>query len=234
MTYDEVIDALYSFADEKIKEIQERRGPEGVTLGVKVESLKTIQKKIKRDYGLSKKLFDSGITDAQYLAGLIADPEKMTAADLDLWAKTALTPMISEYTVAWVCSESPAFDIAYEWIESSEEKIASSGWGAIASYVALVPNEELDYELLKKLVQRVEKEIPDERNRVKYVMNSFLIAVGSYVPDLTEFVVKVAEKIGKVKIDHGKTACKTPYAPEHIQKALARGTGQRKRKSAIC
>ena len=46
--------------------------------GVKVEHLKKIQKRIKKDYQLALDLYDTGISDAMYLAGLIADDEKMT------------------------------------------------------------------------------------------------------------------------------------------------------------
>ena len=41
-----------------------------------------------------------------YLAGLIADPEKMTRADLNNGSKKPIGIMISEFTVPWVASES--------------------------------------------------------------------------------------------------------------------------------
>ena len=44
----------------------------------KIEDLKKIQKRIKKDYRLALDLYDTGIHDAMYLAGLIADDAKMT------------------------------------------------------------------------------------------------------------------------------------------------------------
>jgi hypothetical protein len=63
-------------------------------------------------------------------------------------------------------------------------------------------------------------------------MNSFIIAVGAYVTDLTSEAQRVAKSIGKFTIDMGDTSCKVPYAPDYIQKALARGV--KKKKMARC
>ena len=41
-----------------------------------------IQKKVKKDYQLAKDLYATGNADAMYLAGLIADEDKMTKKDL--------------------------------------------------------------------------------------------------------------------------------------------------------
>ena len=44
--------------------------------------MKKIQKRVKMDYQLALDLYDTGIADAMYLAGLIADDAKMTRKDL--------------------------------------------------------------------------------------------------------------------------------------------------------
>src|SRR5947208_13349423 len=90
-------------------------------IGVKIEDLKKIQKRIKRDYRLALDLYDTGIYDAMYLAGLIADDGAMTKEDLRGWAERANCGMISKYTVAWVAAESPhGRELALEWIESDK------------------------------------------------------------------------------------------------------------------
>ena len=38
---------------------------------------------------------------------------------------------------------------------------------------------------------------------------------------LEEKALSVAQKVGKVVVDHGETGCKTPDAAEYIAKALA-------------
>jgi 3-methyladenine DNA glycosylase AlkD len=86
MTSKEILTQLVSMGSESIKKVLIKHGAREPFYGVKVEELKKIQKKIKMDYKLSLELFDSGISDAMYLAGLIADAQQMTKADLQHWA----------------------------------------------------------------------------------------------------------------------------------------------------
>jgi hypothetical protein len=65
-------------------------------------------------------------------------------------------------------------------------------------------------------------------------MNSFVIAVGTYVPELTELAKKVAEYIGKVHVDVGNTACKVPLSTDYIKKVEVKGRIGIKRKTCIC
>ena len=65
-------------------------------------------------------------------------------------------------------------------------------------------------------------------------MNAYVIAVGSYIPELTKKAKTIAEKIGKVSVDMGGTACKVPLATEYIQKVEYRGAIGKKRKAARC
>jgi 3-methyladenine DNA glycosylase AlkD len=201
---------------------------------VKVEDMKKIQKKVKKDYELSLQLYDTGVSDAQYLAGLIADETKMTKKDLQHWAETASWHQMSEYTVVWIAAESDhGWELGLKWIDAKKENVQSSGWATLANLVALKNDEDLDIKELKNLLKRIEKEIASAGNRVRYTMNSFIIAVGSYVKELTAEAIKIAKSLGPLTIDMNGTACKVPYAPEYIEKTIARGN-YKKKKMARC
>ena len=66
-----------------------KHGIQEPLFGVKIGDMKKIQKRIKKDYQLVLDLYDTGIYDAMYLAGLIADDVKMTKKDLQHWVKKA-------------------------------------------------------------------------------------------------------------------------------------------------
>ena len=73
-------------------------------------------------------LYDTGVYDAMYLAGLIADDSQMTKKDLKKWVKNAGCPAIAEYTVLWVTSQGNfGHDLALEWIDSKAELVAAAG-----------------------------------------------------------------------------------------------------------
>jgi 3-methyladenine DNA glycosylase AlkD len=235
MTVQEILSQLEALGSESTRKVLGKHGlPEG-SFGVKVGDLKPLQKKLKKNHALSMELYRTGNSDAMYLAGLIADEKTISKAELQEWAVKATWYMISEYTVAWVAAESAhGWELGLEWIDSGEEKIAAAGWSTLASWVSIRPDEELDLAQLSALLDRVGKELDSAPNRVRYVMNGFVIAVGSYVPDLTDRAMAIGQGLGKVKVDMGGTACKVPSAPEYIQKVVGMGRVGKKRKEARC
>ena len=230
-----VIEELQSLGSESIKKVLIKHGAREPFFGVKVEHLKKIEKRIKKDHKLALELYETGISDAMYLAGLIADDAKMTKRDLQRWVEQAYWSMLSTYTVPWVAAGSPAgHELALEWIDSKKESIAEAGWSTLSSLVATKDDADLDIAELKKLLARVAKTIHQQPNRVRSCMNGFIIAVGSYVPALTATALETAKKVGKVSVDMGDTACKVPAAADYIKKVQDKGTIGKKRKSAKC
>jgi 3-methyladenine DNA glycosylase AlkD len=235
MTIDDVMLELKSYGNETTKRIFQNHGAREPLYGVKVQDLKKIVKKIKKDYPLSLELYQTGNSDAMYLAGLIADENLITKENLQEWVKGAYWYMISDYTVPWIAAESKyGYELAIDWIESEEEFITSAGWSTLSSLVSIKPDAELDIKYLSQLLERVEKEIHEAQNRVRYSMNGFVIAVGSYIQELTEKALEVGSHIGKVNVDMGGTACKVPLSKEYIQKVIDKGHIGKKRKVARC
>lgn len=235
MTAAEIVKQLKTLGSEGYKRILMNHGIQEPCFGVKIEELKKIQKQVKKDYQLALDLYDTGIYDARYLAGLIADDLKMTKKNLRHWLDTANCAANCDFTVAWVAAESPhGRELALDWIESKKENVAAAGWQTLCGLVSIKEDAELDLTELKKLLQRVQKTIHSAPNNVRYVMNNFVIAVGSYVKSLTELAVQTATKIGPVTVDMGNTACKVPSALAYIAKVQKRGAIGKKRKTVKC
>ncbi|HUG89877.1 MAG TPA: DNA alkylation repair protein [Planctomycetaceae bacterium] len=231
----EIIDELKALGSDSIKRVLIKHGAREPFFGVKIEHLKKIQKRLKTSHELALELYASGISDAMYLAGLIADDARMTRRDLNRWVKQAYWYMLSEYTVPWVAAGSPhGRELALEWIESKQESTAAAGWMTLASLVSITPDVELDLPELRRLLERVRKTIHQQPNRVRHTMNCFVIALGASVKPLTALAIKAAEQIGRVSVDMGETACKVPFAPDYIRMIEARGAIGKKRKSAKC
>jgi hypothetical protein len=235
MTVKEIMADLQAHGSESVKRIWLKHGYKEPFFGVKIAHLKTIQKKIKMDYQLSKDLYATGNADAMYLAGLIADDEKMTKADLKAWIKAAVSNGICEFTVPWVATMGRyGHELALEWIDSKEDRIAAAGWATLGGLVSVKPDSELDMAELKKLLVRVAKTIHTADNRTRYWMNSFIICVGAYVVSLTDEAIATAKKIGVVSVDMNGTACIVPDAVVYIGKAAARGPLGKKKKTVKC
>lgn len=235
MTLNEVLKELEQYGDAQTKKTHMNHGAKEPLFGVKVEHLKKILKKTKKNHELSLELYKTGISDAMYLAGLMADEKKITEEDLDEWVKGANWAYLNEYAVPWVASETPfGFKLGLKWMKSTNDDIASAGWSTLASYAAVTADEQLDIKAYSELLDYIQNTIHNEPDRVKYRMNSFVIAIGTYIAELNPKAMEVAKKIGVVLVDMNGTACKVPFAPDYIRKVMDKGVVGKKRKMARC
>lgn len=235
MTFEEIMKKLEELGTDQTKQIYLNHGVKEPYFGVKIGDLKKLVKYVKKDHNLALKLYNSGNHDAMYLAGLSVNPKLILKETLQDWVKNAYWYMIAEYTVSQVAAESEyALELAREWLQSEEEMIAVAGWSTYSNYLSITSDDKLDISEIRDLLNKVKETIHDERNRVRYVMNGFVISVGAYVTELTEEAKKVAEHIGKVHVDVGNTACKVPHASDYIKKVELSNRVGLKRKTCIC
>lgn len=235
MNLNEVLSELEAKGSAATKNIFLKHGAKEPFWGVKVGDMKPLVKFVKKDQDLAKKLYDTGISDAMYLAGLCTDGSKMTKDELNQWVKKAGWYMISEYSVPWVAAENEhSFELGLEWIDSDEEHIASSGWSLLAGLAMLKQDDEIDFDLYRKLLKRVESDIHHSKNRVRYAMNNFIISTGTCLKELTQEALDTARKVGKVEVNLGETACKVPLADQYIAKVIDSGRLGYKKKTLKC
>ena len=235
MTKEEVLKELEELGDFNTKKVLKNHGAKEPFFGVKVADLKKIVKKTKKNHDLSLELFKTGNSDAMYLAGLIADETKITKQQLNEWVHQAYWYYLSEFAVPWVAAETSfGFELGMEWIDSELEGVASAGWATLANFAAVNQDESINLLFYEQLLDRIRREIKQAPNRVRYTMNGFVIATGSYIKSLTAKSMQVASEIGEIDVQMGNTACKVPMAKDYIQKVVDRGTVGKKKKNARC
>lgn len=226
---------LAALGTEQTKKTYKNHGAQEPLFGVTLRDMKPLTKKIKKAHALAMELYATGNYDAQALAGIIAEPGKMSGADFALWMETANCQATADYVVAVTLAETEfAEELAANWIDSRNHKYMSAGWHCYCRLLSSRSDEHFEREKLHAMLQRVVREIHEQSNWVKYAMNSFVISVGiSYLP-LHEEAVKAALKIGAVSVDYGKTSCKTSLAAEHIRRAVEKKRLGFKRKNVRC
>ncbi len=235
MNVHEVMQRLEALGTAQTRKTFANHGAPTDMFGVKVADLKIVAKQIKGQQELAMELYDTGNSDAMYLAGMIADGAKMNRKQLQQWATKASWYMIGEYTVPGVACENPnAWDLGLKWIAAKKEGVAACGWNTLSGCVAIQPDESLDLGAIMELIDHVQKTIHDSPNRVRYTMNSFVISVGVYVTPLRKHAIAAAKAIGPVNVNMGNTACKVPLATEYIEKSAKAGSAGKKRKTIKC
>lgn len=205
-------------------------------LGVSSADMKAIAKTLKGQQEFAMKLYETGIMEAMYVAGMVASGALMSEAQLQAWAEGAAgLQMITEYTLPWVATEHPkGHALALKWMASKDAHLATVGWRVYSGLLATKPDSELDLGEIEKLLATVVKKIAKSDNRVRYVMNSFVIVAGSYVAAMTERAKLAAAEMGEVSVDLGETSCEVPSAAAAIAKVEAAGKIGKKKKTLRC
>jgi 3-methyladenine DNA glycosylase AlkD len=67
MTATEILNEIEPLGTEQYRRILRNHGVADACFGVKIEDLKKVQKRVKKDYRLALDLYATGIYDAQYL-----------------------------------------------------------------------------------------------------------------------------------------------------------------------
>lgn len=234
MTAAAILQELQALGTEGYRKILLRHGADEPCFGVKIADMQPIRKRIKKDYQLALGLYDSGVYDARYLAGLIADDECMTRDDLQHWVEQACRPLAGSIVPAVAAGSRFAVELGRKWIDSGNDLIATAGWTTLGGYLSLSGKPDPAPGEWENLLLRVEKTIHQAPNATRYAMNGFVIAAGAYAVSLTAFAREAAQRIGKVSVDMGETACQVPFAPDYLQKMQERGQIGKKRKSLKC
>ncbi|HYO13473.1 MAG TPA: DNA alkylation repair protein [Thermoanaerobaculia bacterium] len=221
MDLQETLHQLESLGTEQNRKTYRRHGARENLYGVSWADLGKLQKKIKKDHALAVELWVTGNHDARILATMIADPKAMTSEELDAWAGS-LTNYTETDAFSKLAAGSPLIREKIDrWTEADHEWIESAGWNLLA-HLAMGKNGDVPNDYFERHLEAIERDIHNRKNRVRYAMNSALIAIGGRNEKLTEKALAAAAKIGKVEVDHGETGCKTPQAAEYIQKMVAR------------
>jgi 3-methyladenine DNA glycosylase AlkD len=219
MALAEVMAALEGAGSEQTRKIYARHGAVEPMFGVSFATLKALYKRIGVDHELAMALWGTGNFDACNLAVKIVDPGRMSPGDLDRWAQASHVRMCVGY-VAHVAVEGPhARTKADQWLAASSETQRYVGWSLVGA-MAMRDEATPDAWFTARLAQ-IEKAIRSAPNAEREVMNHAVIAIGCRSAALRLAATAAARRIGKVEVDHGDTACKTPDAVASIEKAWA-------------
>jgi 3-methyladenine DNA glycosylase AlkD len=218
MTLQEVMRNLEAHGTAQNRKIYARHGAGSDQFGVAWAHLRALAKRLAPDQELAVQLWGTGNYDARLLAALIADPAAATSSLLDRWVKDCENYPMTDAVAGYAGRTQFAADKAARWPAADHEWTARAGWNMIGS---LAERGETTDALLAKQLQTIESQIHTSPNWVRAAMNMALIRIGVRGEPWTTRALAVAERIGRVEVDHGATECKTPDAASYIRRTLA-------------
>ena len=214
----EVLAKLQKLGKPNTVKIYARHGVSGPCYGVAYGDLKPLVKKIGRNQQVALELWRSGVHDARVAATMIAEPEKMTRAQIEGWLDDCTNYVLTD-AVSGIAAEMPAaLEMARSWIDREGEWITTAGWNVVGMNGA---KRRLTARDVNGLLEKIAVTIHTQPNRTRYAMNNVLIGIGGYVESLRPRALAIANAIGTVHVDHGETGCQTPDAAAYIAKVIA-------------
>jgi len=166
-------------------------------LGISAPLLREMARKIGRDHALAAELWASGIHEARILAGLVDDPARVTAAQLERWAKDFDSWDVCDGVCSNLFDKTPfAWDKAIAWSARSEEFVKRAGFvlmAALAVHDTKAPDGRF-----RKFLPLIEREAADERNFVKKAVNWALRQIGKRNRVLNGDAIAAAKRIRKI------------------------------------
>lgn len=163
-------------------------------LGLTVPTLRRLAREFGRDHPLALALWDTGIPDAQLLAGMVAEPAKLTVAQMDHWVAGMRAWDVCDQACLNAFVKSPlAWEAVPRWAARQPEFEKRAGF-ALLAVAAVHQKARPDADFLARL-PLIEAAADDDRNFVRKAVNWALRQIGKRSPGLREQALAVAERL---------------------------------------
>ncbi|MFG6457448.1 DNA alkylation repair protein [Roseateles sp. BYS96W] len=163
-------------------------------LGVAVPTLRALARELGRDHGLALALWETGIPDAQILAGMVAEPARLTPADMDGWVASLPAWDVCDQACLNAFVRSPlAWEAIPRWAAREAEFEKRAGF-ALLAVAAVHHKQRPDVEFLARL-PLIEAAASDDRNYVRKAVSWALRQIGKRSAALCEPALTVAERL---------------------------------------
>src|SRR5271165_5453068 len=140
------------------------------TLGVPVYALRQMAKEAGRDHALAESLWNSGIHEARILATMVDDPARVTARQMDGWARDFDSWDVCDQACQNLFRYTPmAFKKAAQWSRAKREFVRRAGFALMACLAAR--SDSVADDQFAAFLPLIAEAAGDDRNMVKKAVN---------------------------------------------------------------
>jgi len=162
--------------------------------GVSMATMQALARELGRDHALAEALWQTGWYEARMLTAFVDEPERVTAAQMDRWARDFDNWAICDTLCFKLFDRTPhAWRKIHQWSTRREEFVKRAAFALLAS-VALHDKQAPDEPFLESLAL-IERAAEDERNFVKKGVSWALRAVGRRNQALNTAAIETARRL---------------------------------------
>jgi 3-methyladenine DNA glycosylase AlkD len=163
-------------------------------LGLAVPRLRALAREFGRDHELALALWGTGIPDAQILAGMVAEPARLTLAQMDHWVAGLGAWDVCDQACLNAFVRSPlAWEAIPRWAAREREFERRAGF-ALLAVAAVHHKQRPDADFLARL-PLIDAAADDNRNFVRKAVNWALRQIGKRSPGLHGPALQLAQRL---------------------------------------
>ena len=168
--------------------------PSDHAFGVTVTDIRVLAKSIGPDHKLANSLWDTGWYEARMLTAFVAEPARVTAAQMDRWARDFDNWAICDTLCFHLFDRTPhAWGKVEQWSRRREEFVKRAAFATL--WGLTVHDKAAADRLFSQGLRLIEREANDDRNFVKKAVNMALRAIGKRKRSLHVSAVAVARRL---------------------------------------
>ncbi len=162
--------------------------------GVSMTTMQQLARRVGRDHELALALWQTGWYEARTLTAFVDEPERVTAAQMDRWARDFDNWAICDTLCFKLFDRTPhAWKKIEQWSTRREEFVKRAAFALLAS-VALHDKKAADDRFVRSL-RLVERAASDERNFVKKGVSWALRSIGARNQALHEASIALGRRL---------------------------------------
>lgn len=163
-------------------------------LGLSMPAMRRAAKTLGHDHDLALALWDTGIPDARIVAGMLAEPARLTSRQMDEWARSFSSWDVCDQVCGSAFLASPlAWRKVAVWAAQSEEFVRRAAFSLLATLA--VHDKKAGDERFLEALPLIEAAAGDERNYVKKGVSWSLRNIGKRNLVLNAAAIESARRI---------------------------------------
>jgi len=166
-------------------------------MGVSVPEMRKLAKRAGENHELALKLWKTGIPEAQIVAALIGEPDKLTEGQMEEWVKDFDSWDVCDQVCMNLFDKSSlALKKIRDWSEREEEFVKRAAFALIACLAW--HDKQASDQTFVDLFPLIKKAATDERNYVKKAVNWALRHIGKRNRRLNKAAIGLAHEIRQI------------------------------------
>jgi len=187
--------------------------------GIGLTVLRKLAKQVGKDHALAQELWDSDCYDMKVIAVLIDDPKHITEAQMEKQVEDVdFGMMVHVYSACGAPVAKTPFigEMALKWLKSKDSVRRRCAYGFVYELSKSTKKSAPDEDYFMGFINHIDNTYASENSSVHLAMGGALLGIGKRSVKLNQAALKVANKIGPIPVESGKTQCDPMDISKHL------------------